>query len=206
MSIIQRVRAGIYDTAIIQMTVPWYAAVLQRVAPGSHLLDVGVGTGKALLANRDLLVERDLRVTGVDIDEAYVRACREAVHQAGMEERIDVRLESIYDHGDGPYDAVYFSASFMLLPDPVAALHHVSGQLAEKARIYFTQTFEHRRSPAVERIKPMLRWLTTVDFGTVTYERDFEQILSAAGMQIIERAELSPGKKRAGVLIVAEPK
>ena len=39
----------------------------------------------------------------------------------------------------------------MLLPDPPAALRHVRTLLDPDGRIYFTQTFEHTPSRAVER-------------------------------------------------------
>ena len=46
-----RLRARIYDAAIVHMTAAWYRAVLERQPPGCRLLDVGIGTGSALLAN-----------------------------------------------------------------------------------------------------------------------------------------------------------
>ena len=207
MGVGQSIRARIYDTAIIQMTVPWYAVVLQRIAPGSLILDVGVGTGRALLANAEMVTGKDLRIVGLDIDADYIRACREAVEEASLSDRVEVHLQSVYDHQGAAkgasYDAVYFSASFMLLPDPVGALKHVAPLLRPEGRIYFTQTFEHSRSRFVERAKPLLRWLTTVDFGQVSYEADFEQILDSAGVVIRDKQVLTPGKKRSGVLVVA---
>src|SRR5262249_47606114 len=131
MSVVRRARAKIYDAAIVQrMTAGWYRAVLSRLAPGCRLLDVGIGTGSALLANADVIVAKQLRVTGVDIDAAYVERCNRAVVGAGLGDHVTARLESVYDHGGGPYDAAYFSASFMLLPDPPAALHHLRTLLA----------------------------------------------------------------------------
>jgi SAM-dependent methyltransferase len=196
-------RAWLYDAAIQRMTTPWYREVLSRLPEGCHLLDVGIGTGTALLANRQLLEARDIRVTGVDIDPAYVDACRRAIAAAGQSGRIEARLESIYAHRGGPYGAVYFSASFMLLPDPSAALRHVVALLGGEGRIYFTQTFEERRSAFVERFKPLLRRLTSIDFGRVTYERDFRAVLAAAGVTVEEMRTLHGGKRRSGRLVVA---
>jgi SAM-dependent methyltransferase len=119
-TLLGRARSALYDAVIVGMTAGWYRAVLGRLPPGCRLLDVGIGTGAALLANADLLVRKDVRVTGVDVDAAYVARCRGAVVRHGLEDRIAVRLESIDVHGGGPYDAVYFSGSFMLLPAPAA--------------------------------------------------------------------------------------
>ena len=50
MRAVRTARALIYDKAIVGLTAGWYRAVLGRLAPGSHLLDIGIGTGSALLA------------------------------------------------------------------------------------------------------------------------------------------------------------
>ena len=203
MGAIKRARAAIYDAAIVGLTGAWYRAVLDRLPHGCRLLDIGIGTGSALLANADVVVAKDIHVTGVDVDDAYVERCRSAVAQRGLTDRIEARRVSIYDHRGGLYDAAYFSASFMLLPDPPAALHHVRGLLTPGYRMYFTQTFEHERSRAVELLKPLLRLVTTIDFGRVTYERDFRQALAAGGVELEEFETLHASARRSAVLAVA---
>jgi len=205
MPLFARAHGAFYDAVIVGMTTGWYRAVLARLPRGCRLLDVGIGTGAALIANADLLRERDIRVVGVDVDAAYVERCRRAVAEAGLAERIEVRLEGVEAHRGGPYDAVYFSASFMLLPAPAAALRQVRTLLTAAAEVYFTQTFEHRRSRAVELLKPLLRPLTGIDFGRVTYEPEFRATIAEAGFRLVELETLDPGRRRAGVLAVARP-
>lgn len=198
-------RAWLYDLVIVPLTSSWYDAVLQRLSPGCRLLDVGIGTGGALLAHASQLRALDLHVTGVDIDADYVARCTQEVSRLGLADRVSARLESIYDHDGGPYDAVYFSGSFMLLPDPPAAIRHVTAQLAPGGRLYFTQTFEHERSPLLETVKPLLRRLTTIDFGRVTYEADFRRALEAGGVTIEDRVVLHAGSMRSALLLTARP-
>jgi len=199
------VRARIYDAAIVHLTAGWYRAVLARLPRGCRLLDVGIGTGTALLANAALLTAREVRVVGVDIDDTYVERCRRGIGAAGLAERIAVHRESVTEHRGGPYDAVYFSGSFMLLPDPAAALRHVGTLLAPGGRVYFTQTMEHHRSRLLEVVKPLLRRLTTIDFGRVTYEPEFRQAIAAGGMGLESLQVLAPGARRSAVLAVAGP-
>ncbi len=194
-------RALIYDLTFRRLTTDWYQAVLSRLEPGDRLLDVGIGTGGALVGNAALVHERDLRITGVDIDPSYVRRARKNVEKAGLSERVTVLLESIYDHADAEYDAAYFSASFMLLPDPVAALHQVTGLLAPGGKLFFTQTFENQRSVLVEKTKPLLKAVTTIDFGQVTYLEDFQRTLSQGGVGITDAVDLKVGKSRTFRLI-----
>lgn len=201
-----RVRARIYDAVIVHMTAGWYGAVLERVPERCRLLDVGIGTGSALLENAEKVVKKDLHVTGIDIDADYVERCRREIARRRLGQRVAVRLESVYDHQGGPYDAVYFSGSFMLLPDPARALQHVGPLLTPGGRIYFTQTFEQRRSTVLEILKPLLRLVTTIDFGRVTYEPDFRAALVAGGTELEELQTLSRGRRRSAVLAVAGPR
>lgn len=203
MPALRHARALIYDAAIVRLTAGWYRAVLEMLDPGCRLLDIGIGTGSALLANAALLQEKRIRVTGLDIDRDYVERCRRAVAARGLAGVVEPRLESVYDHRDGPYDAAYFSASFMLLPDPPAALRHVRSLLRPGGRIYFTQTFEHAPSRAVETLKPLLRLITTIDFGRVTYESDFRRALADGGEEVETFSPLNQGARRSGVLAVA---
>jgi SAM-dependent methyltransferase len=203
MSAASGARALLYDAVIKSLTTGWYRAVLERLPAHCRLLDIGIGTGTALLAHAALIRANDLHVTGVDVDRAYVEHCRRSVEQARLSDHIVVHLQSVYDHSGGPYDAAYFSGSFMLLPDPTTALRHVGGLLARDGRLYFTQTFEHERSPVLEIVKPLLRLVTTIDFGRVTYEADFLASLAAAGAEVEEREILHAGRRRSSALIVA---
>jgi len=203
MGVIARARAYIYDRAIVGMTAGWYRAVLARLPVGAQILDVGIGTGAALLANADLLADRDLQVTGVDIDTAYIERCRSEVARRELSCRVQVHLESVYDHTGGPYDAIYFSGSFMLLPDPAKALRHVTPLLAAGALVYFTQTFQHARAPLLEWFKPLLGWLTSIDFGRVSYEPEFRRTLATGGLEVETFERLHSSARQCAVLVVA---
>jgi SAM-dependent methyltransferase len=205
MGIGDKVRARVYDAAIVPLTAAWYRAVLERLPEHCRVLDVGIGTGAALVANAALLAVKHVSVTGIDVDSAYVAQCRRAISRANLDQLVDVRLESVYDHRDADYDAIYFSASFMLLPDPRAALRHVCTLLRPGGRLYFTQTFEHERSRLAELVKPLLRLVTTIDFGRVTYEADFQAALTGGGVVQEEACALDSGRRRSSRLVVALP-
>lgn len=198
-------RAWIYDRAIPGLTSRWYQSVLERLPIGARLLDVGIGTGNALGKNAELVRTRDITVVGVDIDEDYVKRCRKRVKKEGLEDRVDVHLKSILDFHEDGFDAAYFSASFMLMPDPKQVLEHVRGLLGPEGLVYFTQTFEEKRSPLVEKAKPLLHKVTTIHFGDVTYEEDFLATVQDAGFDVVEHLKLGGSKARTGRLVVTAP-
>lgn len=199
-------RSAIYDHTFARLTTRWYRAVFEHLPSGAYVLDVGIGTGSAIAANAELVKKKGIRILGVDIDPDYIARCRKNLQRAGLEKQVVARLESVYDHRGGPYDAVYFSSSFMLLPDPVRALRHVLPQLKPGGKIYFTQTFQEKRSPLVEKIKPMLHKVTTIHFGRVTYWNDFIETLERGGAEVEAYHVLKDLKNATFRLVIAKPK
>lgn len=198
-------RSAVYDFLILRLTARWYAEVLASLPEGAGVLDVGIGTAGALLANADLVRRKRLRVTGIDIDADYVHRARRRLHGTPLADQVQVHLESVYDHRGGPYAAIYFSGSFMLLPEPEGALRHCCTLLEPQGRLYFTQTLQQRPSPTMERLKPLLKRLTSIDFGRVTYETTFRAQLHAAGLSVERFEVLARHGQRASCLVVARP-
>lgn len=197
------VRGWIYDRLVSGMTAQWYRAVLARIPAGSRVLDVGIGTGAALARCGELVRAKELDVVGIDIDADYLRRCTSEMERAGLADAVHPLLASVYDHTGGPYDAAYFSASLMLLPDPAGAVAHVAGLLGPGGRMFATQTFHHRRSPLIEKAKPMIRHVTTIEFGRVTYEDEFRRTLAAGGVDLEELVTLTDRRSSSYRLAVA---
>jgi SAM-dependent methyltransferase len=200
-----RVRGWLYDQLVSGMTADWYRHVLQRLPDDARLLDVGIGTGAALARCADLVRGKRLEVVGLDIDADYLGRCRTRMNRAGLAGHVRPELGSVYDHKGGPYDAVYFSASLMLLPDPVGAIAHVAGLLAPGGRLFSTQTFHHRRSALLEWAKPLIKHVTTIQFGRVTYEDDFRRAFLDAGVVLEELSTMRSTKNSSYRLAVARP-
>jgi SAM-dependent methyltransferase len=197
------VRGWVYDRLVAGMTADWYRQVLGRLPDGARVLDVGIGTGAALARCADLVRAKELDVVGLDIDADYLERCRAEMARAGLSGQVSPLLSSVYDHRGGPYDAVYFSASLMLLPDPVAAIAHVASLLAPNGRLFSTQTFHHRRSSLLEWAKPLVRLVTTIEFGRVTYEDEFRRAFADAGVELVELTTMSATRRSSYRLAVA---
>lgn len=204
------IAAWIYDLLFYRLSSHWYIAVLNRLSNGAKLLDVGVGTGSSLIANADLLKTKDIHVHGVDINQAYLTFCQKKIDKNQLNDYISIQEISFYDVPVSvKYDAVYFSASFMLLPDQNAALEVAKKILNENGMICFTQTFSKEKSIFWEIIKPILWVFTSVHFGKVTYEKDFIELMTQHDLEIVQNELLSTQglrNQREMKLMIAKPK
>jgi cyclopropane-fatty-acyl-phospholipid synthase len=71
--------------------------------PGMRLLDVGCGWGGMALHAAE---HYGVRAVGVTLSERQVEYAREAVAAAGLDDRVEIRLQDYRDVTDGPFDAV----------------------------------------------------------------------------------------------------
>ncbi|MGV9313308.1 class I SAM-dependent methyltransferase [Streptomyces sp. NPDC003691] len=73
------------------------------LSEGDRLLDVGSGWGSmAIHAAR----EYGARVTGVTLSREQAAYARKRIAEAGLTDRIEIRVQDYRDVGDGPYDAI----------------------------------------------------------------------------------------------------
>ena len=195
---LSNIRAAVYNTIMVDLTKHWYKAVLDRLPHGARLVDVGTGTGKSLASNAETLRERNITTVCIDYDIDYVKACTAELERSNLLDRCEVVHASVYDYvcpNGERLDAAYFSGSLMLMPDPVRALTHVSSLLRPGCKIYCTQTFEHHQSVWIHVLKKALTRVTTIDFGSVTFEEEFYKTVQAANLTVEEDVFLM-GTKR----------
>lgn len=160
--------------------------------PHHRVLDVGIGTGTSLIQNKSLIKEKNLTVIGVDYNAEYIATAKKSVIVEKLSDQLRMHCISIYDEdvpsvvaSDGLFDVVYFSGSFSLMPDPGAALRVAKTLLKPKGKIYITQTYQKKNVPFLSFIKPLLLYMTSVDFGNLTFEKDVQDILDRSGMTVL---------------------
>lgn len=90
----------------------------------------------------------------------------------------------------GLYDIVFFSFSFMLMPDRKQALELAKRITKDGGRIIFMLTLNRSRNALFERLKPLIKRITTIDFGQVVYENDFTELLEASGLTVRTKQRL----------------
>jgi cyclopropane-fatty-acyl-phospholipid synthase len=79
--------------------------ICQKLAlePGMRLLDIGCGWGGMLLHAAQ---HHGVRAVGVTISKKQVELTEKRIAEAGLSDRVEVRLQDYRDVDDGPYDAI----------------------------------------------------------------------------------------------------
>ncbi|KPI87866.1 hypothetical protein ABL78_3023 [Leptomonas seymouri] len=218
---VKSLRAWVYDVFVVPMTSRWYREVLLECPVNTSMLDVGIGTATSLIANRDIIVSKQMAVTGVDYDLDYVHSAQANIAACGgsLQDVVKVEQADIHDYNKPhkeKFDIIYFSGSFMVIPQQVEALRHCVQMLRspvpkvpDGCNIFFTQTFEKRTyvglyiTPFVKRL---LRAVTTIDFGEVTYEDDFRNALEKADVEVVRVKTISSSRYRTQSVVMARPR
>ena len=117
----------VYDVLFVFLSKVWYKEVFSRIEKGSLIFDIGIGTAKALTKNSEAIIDKSLKIIGIDINESYIKYGKKLVEKTGLTNYITFHKISIYNPNlreliPEQFDLVYFSASFSLMPDPVRAL------------------------------------------------------------------------------------
>jgi len=186
-----------------------------ELLPNAMVLDVGIGTGSALCANKTTILQKKISFMGIDYNGTYVSSAKSNLAKAGLGKTCAVMEGSVYEIGTNPAlprgykcDAVYFSGSFSLMPDPSKALQVCAKYLKKNGKIYITQTFQRRALLGMALIKPLVKYITTIDFGALVMENEVHDLVKKAGMRI-ERNEVIKGSVdnmwQAAHLVVIDP-
>jgi len=179
----------LYSLIVADVTDGCYRTVFDYVRPGSRVLDVGIGNGAMIRRYHQAIVDRRLRIVGLDINPRYLAHCDQLVGAYGLRDRIQLHELPVEDYAPPAaphFDYILFSMSFMLMDDQPSVLAQVLPWLNPRGEILFVQTMFRERSRWLEFVKPRLKYFTTIDFGQVTYEARFFALLDSMGLVVTE--------------------
>jgi ubiquinone/menaquinone biosynthesis C-methylase UbiE len=183
------VRNQIYALIFDGITNSCYQNCLSYFPAESSILDVGIGNGIMMKNYHRLIREKAFHIIGIDINKTYLNQCNGLIEQYHLEDHIEifnVPIEAYQPPAEGFFDFVLFSMSFMLFEDQRLVLDRIHSWLKPNGQIVFFQTLFKEKRRIVELIKPKLNYLTTIDFGQITYEQEFFNLLDEKQLSVVE--------------------
>lgn len=182
-----RFRSIMYDLFLTPYTTKMNRKFLKSVPPDSKIIDIGIGTGKAMTNNSSIIKDKGIKVLGYDIDPGYVKQCLEHIKSTGLEDNIVVNLKDIYDENkDLKVDYVLFSDSYAVIPNVNRMIKYSTKFLKPNGKIIILTTLDddnnllqYKRS-----VKPKIKSFTTLEFGKVTSLKEFREGIDKLDLKI----------------------
>jgi len=140
-------------------------------APDHHVLEIGCGTGRNLIAAAKRYPEA--RFYGVDISSVMLEVAEESVRRAGLADRIvlaqgDARdFDAVALFGRERFERVYFSYALSMIPEWPRALAHGYGLCAPGGRVLTVDFGAQEKLPAWFRWI-LVRWLAVFHVAPCT--------------------------------------
>ena len=178
----------IYSLLISEVTDLCYSNCFLHLLEHSTILDVGIGTGQMIRRWHELIRQKDLHITGLDTNAAYLKNCTKLIAEFALADHIRVLRMPVQEFvpvAAGTFDAVLFSMSFMLIQDRRSVLNRVARWLKPSGEIIFVHTLHMDQSRIMRFVKPRLKYVTSIDFGQVMYEDEFFDLLRSADLNIV---------------------
>ncbi|MEK7485509.1 MAG: methyltransferase domain-containing protein [Planctomycetota bacterium] len=181
----------LYNALIKKTTNAGYGCFFENVVPQSKILDIGIGNGVMLHQYHSNIRDLRLSIEGIDLNKHYLKQCQKLIEHYNLESQIKLeRLDFLATPIPSCFDYVFFSMSFMLFPDQRKALDIATAMLNPGGQIIFGLTIQMKESRTLEFLKPKLKYISTIDFGKVTYEEEFLNLMEEKQLKILKRRSL----------------
>ena len=72
----------------------------------------------------------------------------------------------------------------MLMPEREKAIELAKSLLNPGGNIIFLLTLHDKKYSLVEKVKPLIKYLTTIDFGNITYKKEFFDLVEATDLKV----------------------
>jgi SAM-dependent methyltransferase len=168
-----------FHTAGRQGTIEFAGQI--TTTPGMHLLDIGCGIGGP---SRYFAVERNCRVTGIDLTDDYVRTAASLARRVGLEHKVTYRQASALSlpFKDGTFDGAYMMHVGMNVEDKPKLFAEVRRVL--KRGGWFA-IFDVMRTGDGALAFPV-HWAASAETSFVASPADYRRGLETAGFTVVK--------------------
>lgn len=184
MGIIDAVRSKVYGSffgAQNPVSTQWaYDAILHKIPDNATILDIGCGDG-IYFTNPSVIQtirRKNLKIYAIDIDVGAVKICDERISKGGLSDLVSCKAISVTDVKD-KYDYVLWMESYPVIDTELFSVlfKHSLTLAKEKTMLYHNLVQDDEATWFWRASKPLLNYLTLVDFGRLTTMTEMRQSL-----------------------------
>ena len=166
---------------------PWRTKLWEQV-PGSHILEVGVGTGKNMS-----FYPAGISITGIDLTLGMLQRAQKRADDLGLKSRVDLHLGDVQEleFPSAAFDSAVATFVFCSVPDPVLGLRELKRVVKPDGRVLL---LEHMRSPnlflgaVMDFLNPLIVRMMGANINRQTVEN-----VRKAGLEIEQVEDLGAG-------------
>ena len=156
---------------------------IQKLNENTRILDFGCGSGLYYENNNiiNLIVNKNLKIKGIDIDPIYIDECKNRIIKKDLEEYVSIDLINIFDlkiSNEDKFDYIIFSESAPVLPEIVLTdiiIFINNYLLKDNGKIIFINNLSEENN-IIKYIKPYLKYICLIDFGRLLTKKIFNDI------------------------------
>jgi SAM-dependent methyltransferase len=132
-----------YRANLVQQWLPALEGVVQQLAAGTDVADIGCGHGHSTLLMAQAFPRS--RFHGFDTHAGSIAEARRHADNAGVADRVCFEFARAIDYPDRRYGLICFFDVLHDLGDPVAAARHAAATLAPGGTLLLIEPFSHDR-------------------------------------------------------------
>lgn len=167
-----------------------YKKFLNNIDENSSVLEIGIGTGLTLERNADTILQKNIKIHGIDIDSTYLNSCQLRVEKSGLDQNVTLELNDVLDACilHETYDYALFMESFPVINKSNLELiiKRVQKILKPNGKIVFIHNLVEEEEWSLGRalLKMNLKKVTTVEFGRLIVRSNFEKWCLKTGLRL----------------------
>jgi SAM-dependent methyltransferase len=180
-------QAKVYNYLVGSYTKLLYADFFKNIPDNSRVLDIGVGNGSSLVENAKLIIKKNIKIVGIDIDPGAIDMAHIEIKENNIEGNVRVLCGDIYKYVDFErFDYIYFSNSFAVIEGITEMIKDVKTRLLrETGQIGISTTIESKPNNIKSLIKKNAKKMVLgIDFGKLTTICEFVNDMSENDLTI----------------------